>query len=196
MISRKLTLLSILFFAFNIYSQDKNKKIIIKGILKTDTNLPVSKASIYVDNKNTKRVTDSQGLFLIVCAKNPKKIKFVHQTYGIKEVKYKGDSIISIVINDKHIIKKTTKYNRYDNIFDYLRGQPGVIINNRQIFIRGINSINSSTAPLILLNGNQINDISSININDVKLIRVLKKPNEIAMYGVRGANGVIMIKTY
>lgn len=62
--------------------------------------------------------------------------------------------------------------------------------------IRGINSINANTSPFIVLDGipffGQTNDI---NPNDIQSIEVLKDASAVAIYGTRGANGVILITT-
>ncbi|MCF0168684.1 MAG: TonB-dependent receptor plug domain-containing protein, partial [Bacteroidales bacterium] len=55
-------------------------------------------------------------------------------------------------------------------------------------------SIISSTDPLILVDGAEMYDISSLNPNDVATITVLKDAST-TIYGTRGANGVIIIKT-
>lgn len=68
---------------------------------------------------------------------------------------------------------------------------PGLMLVNGEICIRGIGSINSGNAALILCDGHETN-INSININEVESVEVLKGSN---MYGFRGANGVILIKT-
>ncbi|MDE6036985.1 MAG: TonB-dependent receptor plug domain-containing protein, partial [Duncaniella sp.] len=65
-----------------------------------------------------------------------------------------------------------------------------------QIVIRGIGSINAGTSPLIVLDGlpysGRMNDI---NPSDIENITVLKDAASNALYGARGANGVIMITT-
>ena len=72
-------------------------------------------------------------------------------------------------------------------------GQPGT---EAAIRIRGIGSINASSAPLIVLDGNPYaGDINSINPNDIQSISVLKDAASSALYGSRGANGVIIITT-
>ncbi|HKJ43708.1 MAG TPA: TonB-dependent receptor [Sunxiuqinia sp.] len=62
--------------------------------------------------------------------------------------------------------------------------------------IRGINSINANTSPFIVLDGipffGQTNDI---NPNDIESIEILKDASAVAIYGTRGANGVILITT-
>ncbi|MCQ2147043.1 MAG: TonB-dependent receptor [Bacteroidales bacterium] len=62
--------------------------------------------------------------------------------------------------------------------------------------IRGNNSISASNSPLIILDGIPYSgNWSEINSNDVESIEVLKDASSTAIYGARGANGVIMIQT-
>lgn len=72
-------------------------------------------------------------------------------------------------------------------------GQPGT---DAAIRIRGIGSINASSEPLYVVDGNPYSgDISAINPNDIQSISVLKDAASSALYGSRGANGVIIITT-
>ena len=72
-------------------------------------------------------------------------------------------------------------------------GQPGV---SATVRVRGIGSINASTAPLYIVDGVPFDgEISSINQNDIESITVLKDAASTALYGARGANGIIMITT-
>ncbi|HTE31928.1 MAG TPA: SusC/RagA family TonB-linked outer membrane protein, partial [Chryseolinea sp.] len=63
------------------------------------------------------------------------------------------------------------------------------------IRIRGMNSINGSNAPLIVIDGLQGGDINSLNPNDVESMEILKDASATAIYGSQGANGVILITT-
>lgn len=84
----------------------------------------------------------------------------------------------------------------YRDIYSYLQGRvAGVIVQNGKVYIRGISSINSGTDPLFIVDGIAVEDISWINPHDVKTIDVLKDSSATSMYGVRGANGVIIITT-
>lgn len=72
-------------------------------------------------------------------------------------------------------------------------GQPGT---NASIRIRGIGSINSSTAPLYVVDGVQYDgDISAIDPGDIASTTILKDATATSLYGSRGANGVIVITT-
>ena len=84
----------------------------------------------------------------------------------------------------------------YHNIYDMIVGRcPGVIVHGTSVTIRGTNSILGSTEPLYILDGTPIDSIDSINPNDVKSIDVLKDASATSIYGMRGANGVIIITT-
>jgi TonB-linked SusC/RagA family outer membrane protein len=64
------------------------------------------------------------------------------------------------------------------------------------INIRGISSINAGASPLVVVDGQPIPDgLSSINMADVASVEVLKDAASSAIYGSRGASGVILITT-
>lgn len=71
-------------------------------------------------------------------------------------------------------------------------GQPGSSFN---FTIRGNRSLTASNAPLILVDGIAYGADIDINPNDVESIEVLKDASTTAIYGSRGANGVILVTT-
>ena len=73
-------------------------------------------------------------------------------------------------------------------------GQPGTTSNIR---IRGIGSMNSSNAPLYVIDGIPADNdaVSTLSNNDIESVTVLKDAASNALYGARGANGVILITT-
>ncbi len=72
-------------------------------------------------------------------------------------------------------------------------GQPG---SGAELRVRGFGSINASNAPLLVVDGVPYDgDLSSINSNDIETMSVLKDASAGALYGARGANGVIMVTT-
>ena len=73
-------------------------------------------------------------------------------------------------------------------------GQPGAT--SPTIRVRGISSINAGNAPLVILDGAPYDgDLNNINSQDIESMTVLKDAASNALYGARGANGVIMITT-
>lgn len=72
-------------------------------------------------------------------------------------------------------------------------GSPG---SNTQIRIRGNRSINASNEPLFVIDGIPTTlSINDFNPNDIASIEVLKDASAVAIYGSRGANGVVLITT-
>ena len=72
-------------------------------------------------------------------------------------------------------------------------GQPG---ESAKVVIRGYGSINASQNPLYVVDGIPYDgDLSSINPSDIQSMTVLKDASAGALYGARGANGVVMITT-
>ena len=82
---------------------------------------------------------------------------------------------------------------------------PGVVVRQTSdggiaVRIRGGSSAYGNNEPLYVLDGMPIQPgpsgaLSGVNPHDIESIKVLKEPAETAMYGSRGANGVIIIKT-
>ena len=73
-------------------------------------------------------------------------------------------------------------------------GGPG---DNFDIVIRGAGSLTGSTAPLYVIDGfpSESSGLSSLNPNDIESIDILKDASATAIYGARGANGVVIITT-
>jgi TonB-linked SusC/RagA family outer membrane protein len=71
-------------------------------------------------------------------------------------------------------------------------GQPGM--DDANLYLRGIGTINGSN-PLILIDGVPRDNIRTLDANEVETISVLKDASATAVFGVRGANGVILITT-
>ena len=72
-------------------------------------------------------------------------------------------------------------------------GQPG---SGSSVVVRGYGSINSSQSPLYVVDGVPYDgNISAINPNDIETMTVLKDASAGALYGSRGANGVILVTT-
>ena len=86
----------------------------------------------------------------------------------------------------------------------------GLLGSNVNIRVRGINTINSSSAPLFVVDGVVITDntntsfdggltgqnpLTFINSSDIESFSILKDAGATALYGARGANGVVLITT-
>ena len=71
-------------------------------------------------------------------------------------------------------------------------GQPGA---SPQVTIRGVGSIAGNSSPLYVVDGVWYDDISFLNNADIDNVSILKDASSTAIYGIRGANGVLVITT-
>ena len=101
--------------------------------------------------------------------------------------------------------EKLTQVKGISNVAQALQGQAaGVQVNQASgqpgeammIKIRGTNSINASNSPLYVVDGLPLDNLTAqLNPDDIERLEVLKDASSIALYGSRGANGVILITT-
>jgi TonB-dependent SusC/RagA subfamily outer membrane receptor len=101
-------------------------------------------------------------------------------------------------VNKKNLASPVTKIDSktavpYKDIYEMLRGKPGVQVSGKTVRIQGgVNSMMLSSEPLFVVDGVTVNSIDDILPQEVKSIEVLKGSSA-AIYGSRGANGVILI---
>ena len=116
------------------------------------------------------------------------------------------------VVNDKEVINEgygTTKkgniskpvtqsdvsgkeYASFSSIYEILKTIPGVRVLGNSVTVRGV-ATTGSTTPLFVVDGVTRSSISNIDPATVKSIEVLKGPSA-SVYGLQGANGVILIR--
>ncbi len=72
-------------------------------------------------------------------------------------------------------------------------GEPGN--DQSTIRIRGVGTFNGSQEPLVLVDGLQVDNYNNIDPNEIENITILKDASSTAVYGIRGANGVMIITT-
>ena len=113
----------------------------------------------------------------------------------------KSDVTGSIGIAKGDEMKKNQNFSAIDNLRGKVSGvnvfsnssQPGAY--NNKVVIRGMATINSSTDPLYVVDGVVMEGFGMINPNDIESMEVLKDASATAIYGARGANGVILVTT-
>src|SRR5574344_12065 len=72
-------------------------------------------------------------------------------------------------------------------------GQPGK--NTSEFWVRGISTFGASSSAYILVDGFERSNLDEINIEDIESFTVLKDASATAIYGSKGANGVVLITT-
>lgn len=146
----------------------------------------------------TKKVERSQELNIVMSENNVVLNDVVVVGYGVQKkvnltgavAAVKGDEIENRPITNvtsglQGLLPGVTITNK--------SGQPGA--NSTSITIRGVNTINSNTSPLILIDGVAGSDINLLNPDDIASVSVLKDAASASIYGARAANGVILITT-
>lgn len=90
-------------------------------------------------------------------------------------------------------------------LYAYLRKVPGIQVavqgdQDVRVLVRGLSSVNMGNDPLFVIDnvpvGNSYNQAANmVDVNDIQYVSVLKDPSDTSIYGFRGSNGIIMIKT-
>jgi len=86
----------------------------------------------------------------------------------------------------------------YTDFFEILKGRvPGMQVSGNSTVMRGYSSVNQSNEPLYLINNIPVSRgaVSSMNVDDVERVEILKSSANNAIYGSRGGNGVIAVYT-
>ncbi|MEM9685383.1 MAG: TonB-dependent receptor plug domain-containing protein [Bacteroidota bacterium] len=198
----KVLLLVFSLYLFSAPIQSQNKKVILTGYVKDSNNKAIKDAVLFLDDVKTTLKLNKQGFYRMKIDPTVKKIRLFSYSRGVKDVAYEGQKRIDFVFQNNAVAKNKVETKRkenfqFRNIYEMMRAQvPGVIVNSdNTILIRGITSINASITPLLVVNDAPVSTIGNILPQSVKSITILKGP-EAAAYGVRGANGVVIVKTH
>ena len=145
---------------------------------------------------------------LPVAGKNRISVVMEEETVGIEEVvaigygtMRKQDVTGSISQAKGTDLIKSQNFSALDNLRGKVSGvniysnsgQPGAY--QSRVVIRGLSTINSSSDPLYVVDGVVMESFGLMNPNDIESIEVLKDASAAAIYGARGANGVILVTT-
>jgi outer membrane receptor protein involved in Fe transport len=207
----------------NLPAQKAGKKITISGKVVDLYLYPVTGAVVMIDGTDTGIKTDDSGNFKIKTDLSASNIGIFTTSAGLLEEPINGrkrinfylekyvapginpkDNIRGDVINDGYSVARKNdmsmpvtitdvsgrEFASYTSIYEVLRMVPGVAVVNGEsgtdVFLR-------NQTPLFVVNGSVINSISIINPSMVKSIVVLKGPSA-SVYGLNGANGVIVFE--
>lgn len=202
---KKIFFLAAILTSIMAFSQEKNETIKLNLTVKDYNNKPVPGAIILLDNVKQDRVANASGSFKMNLKKAPIEITVYSPMVGIQTVKYLGNPnmIINIKKPTNDDVSDTSKEKiadpmQFRDIYDYLRGKvAGVVVTARNsIVIRGASDFKENKSPLFILNGVQVDETTFGQIvpTTIQSIKILKGP-ETAIYGIRGANGVIEVVT-
>ena len=209
----KYTLLAIaITFSFFGFTQKLDKKVTITIMVKDSLNNAVSDAIVFLDDVKNRKTTNKNGELKLKVKELPTNISAYSENEGFETIAFNEDYKVLITFNkesltkgkylellalDRKKIKNTKEEQYFANIYDYLRVKAPMlkISSDNQIRVRGYDtSFNGSSEPLFIVNGSPTSAISDIVPSNIKNVSILKD-GLAAAYGVRGANGVIIITT-
>lgn len=208
------------FLAFSHFARAQEK--VVQGKVTTFDSIPLIGASVKVQSTKQVVQTDSVGYFSVTCKQNDKLKVSAHGFYN-QNVKLSGNIRFAAInlklkpgeksreiaigygyVSDADklnavasLTKDDTDFSRYNTIYDLISGRfAGVEVLNGQIIIRGSSSFNSGSAALIVVDGVVTDEstLATLKPIQVRSVNVIKDGSS-AIYGSRGANGVVIIET-
>jgi len=207
-----------LLFSLGLNAQER----VIHGMITTFDSIPLIDVNIRVHSTKQTVLSDTLGYFSVSC-NSKDRLKIMANGFYTQNVKLKGnikfvavnmklrsiknDDAVAIgygYVSEKDklnaidgLTNADTDFLQYNSVMELIRGNfAGVQIVNGEIIIRGARSLISSNAALIVVDG-VISDqtiLNTIRLIEVKSINVIKDGSS-AIYGSRGANGVVLIET-
>lgn len=196
---------------------------VIHGVVTTFDSIPLVGAEIIVKSSKKTFESDTLGRFA-VDVENEDKLTFKAKGFYPQRVKLKGsEKLVAVNLKLKptpqarayaigygHVLDEEKlnsvanlnsddmDFSQYSNLYEVIQGRfSGVqISNNGEIIIRGLNSIYAPPGALIILDGMPVeqgvlNNIPPVSVKSINII----KDGSAAIYGSRGANGVVIIET-
>ena len=208
-------LLPLVLVSTSILSAQKNQDSIVhvKGtVLDSDGEL-VKKAIIYVDSVKTFIKTNKRGFYSIEVPSDTKQLMVFSSKYGMVAGNLEGDELNFQFQKDQAKISETeleqmgftvdtnrkgrvdpANYEDYPSIYTLISAMfTGITVNGTKITVRGIATLGSDVSePLAVVDGTYI---SSRDLNQFlpRDVNELLKDGDAALYGARGAAGVLII---
>lgn len=192
---------------------------VIHGKLTTFNTYPVQNVEVMSKKGKSITVSDSLGQFHIVCLEEdvirikPRAFKPVSRRVGPNT----DSLVINLVFIDtrknrdiavgyghvkesdltyaiSNLEQENGEFCHYTDIYEVIVGRfAGVVVENREVIIRGRNSFYGPTEALYVVDGVVVNSIDWVVPCEIRSINILKDASA-STYGSRGANGVVIIE--
>jgi TonB-linked SusC/RagA family outer membrane protein len=144
---------------------------------------------------------------IVLTSQNLVNVVLTNDAIGIEEViavgygvQRKSDVTGSVGMIEANSLLERPVFNALQGIKGKIAGvnvfsNSGSPSGSTRIIIRGINSIETTSDPLYIVDGVAMEDFQHMNPYDIERIEVLKDASSAAIYGARGSNGVILVTT-
>ncbi|MBA6153670.1 VWA domain-containing protein [Gelidibacter maritimus] len=207
----------ILIISVQLQAQQK----IISGIVSSSSDgLPLPGASVMIKGTTIGTQTDFDGKYTLLASEGDI-LQFTYVGFKTQEIKLRKETMLNITLEAdntaleevvvvgygatrKSFLSRSDRRHQRKNgqVAQTLSGQiAGVNVGHRQngaYPIRGNTSVIRNNKPLYIVDGIAVTSQENIDVispNDIKSTTILKSQEATAMYGARGANGVIIVNT-
>jgi TonB-dependent SusC/RagA subfamily outer membrane receptor len=189
-----------------------SKKIQVTGMVTDPNGLPIKRAVIYVDSVKTFSKTNKKGYYKVRIGPETKHFMVFSPKHGMYGIAYDGITALNFQFKKSvdHLTEANladlgftieaprkgtidpSRFKEYGSIFDLIQEMfTGIEVKGERIVVRGVSSF-SQNPPLFIVDGSYVNSIAFVNPVEVQSIELIKDGTA-ALYGARGANGVIVI---
>lgn len=203
------------------FAQQRSDDVPFNGMVIDATGKGMARVNVWVKGTERRTTTDKHGRFGLLNVDEMDVLVFSHKGFRV-ELPVRERKSLSVMIVDQRIASADecpalvdvgygyVKRREYNSNYNVITGEelrqsvnpdlesilvsrvPGMVRSNGELTLRGKNSINLSSSPLILVDGAQVDDLSMVSVHDVETVTILRDGG---IYGMRGANGVISVKT-
>ncbi len=204
------------------FAQHRSDDVPFNGMVIDAMGKGMARVNVWVKGTARRTVTDKKGRFGLLNVDESETLVFSRKDFRV-ELPVNERKSLSVMIVNQHIAAADecpslvdvgygyVKRREYNSNYNIITGEelrqsanpdlesllmsrvPGMVRTNGELTLRGRNSINFSSKPLILVDGAEVQDLAMVNVYDVETVTILKDGG---LYGMRGANGVILVKTY
>ncbi|MBQ5396056.1 MAG: TonB-dependent receptor plug domain-containing protein [Alistipes sp.] len=206
------------FFSLSLFAQSGDMPF--NGLIVDSQGVGIARVKVAVMGSAKYTLTDKQGRFGLTNIDSDDKLILSNKAIGNIVVEISGNRSLEIKLDGKNLVAAAFSAEIEEAGMQYVKRReilpsgvvlgedlrrtqqtdlemallsrvPGLMKINGVIAIRGLSSVNSSSQPLILVDGMEVSSLSAVSIQDIETVEVIKSASS---YGVRGANGVISIK--
>ncbi|MDD2798073.1 MAG: carboxypeptidase-like regulatory domain-containing protein [Bacteroidales bacterium] len=189
------------------YNPEYVGSITVSGIVMDNEKEPIIGATIAVNGTKVGAVTDINGKYTITVPSGYRTLTYSYIGCNTQTFIQQNTGILNVILPESIVALQEVfavgygvhrKSDMTGSVSSMLAGKSaGVSVSeDNNISIRGISSLDSNAQPLYVIDGVISNaDLSKMNPADIQKFEVLKDASATAIYGSRGANGVILITT-
>ena len=197
------------FFSLSLFAQSGDMPF--NGLIVDSQGVGIARVKVAVMGSAKYTLTDKQGRFGLTNIDSDDKLILSNKEIGNIVVEISGNRSLEIKLDGKNLVAANFSAEIEEAGMQYVKRREilpaGVVLGedlrrtqqtdlevallSRVPGLMKINGVNSSSQPLILVDGMEVSSLSAVSIQDIETVEVIKSASS---YGVRGANGVISIK--